>query len=49
MSDAEKRDQNDDESEREALEDLDVGEGADKVVGGAINCPCEGGQVHRQK
>jgi hypothetical protein len=48
MSDAEKMDQSDDESERQALEDLDVGDDAEKVIGGRISCPCEGGEFHRQ-
>ena len=49
MSDAEKLDQNEDASEREALDDLDVGDDAEKVIGGRISCPCEGGEIHRQK
>lgn len=40
MSDAEKPEQGDDESERQTLEDLDVGEDAEKVIGGTIECPC---------
>jgi hypothetical protein len=30
----------------EELQDLDVGDGADRVTGGS-NDPCEGGQIHR--
>jgi hypothetical protein len=48
MSDAEKTEQGDDESERQALEDLDVGDDAEKVIGGRIECPCQGGEFHRQ-
>jgi hypothetical protein len=48
MSDAEKMDQGEDETERQALEDLDAGDDAEKVVGGRISCPCEGGEFHRQ-
>ena len=47
MSDTEKSGQGEDESERQALEDLDVGDDAEKVIGGRISCPCEGGEVHR--
>jgi hypothetical protein len=48
MTDSEKTDENADESERRALEDLDVGDDAEKVIGGRISCPCEGGEVHRR-
>lgn len=44
MSDADKPEQSDDESERKALEDLDVGEDAEKVTGGTVACPCMGGE-----
>ncbi len=47
MTETEKTDQGDEESERQALEDLDVGDDAEKVIGGRISCPCEGGEVHR--
>ena len=47
MTEPEKTDDGTDESERQALEDLDVGDDADKVIGGRISCPCEGGEVHR--
>ena len=47
MTESEKTDDGADESERQALEDLDVGDDADKVIGGRISCPCEGGEVHR--
>jgi hypothetical protein len=48
MSDADKPKQGDDESERQALEDLDVGEDADKVVGGGGD-PCMGGEIRRPR
>jgi hypothetical protein len=38
-----------DDSDEQELEDLDVGDDADKVIGGAISCPCEGGQIHRPR
>jgi hypothetical protein len=47
MTEAEK-DEGADESERQALEDLDVGDDAEKVIGGRIECPCQGGEVHRR-
>jgi hypothetical protein len=49
MTEAEKKDEGADESERQALEDLDVGDDAEKVIGGRISCPCEGGEVHRPR
>ena len=48
MTEAEKKDDGGDESERQALEDLDVGDDAEKVIGGRIECPCMGGEFHRQ-
>lgn len=49
MSDAEKTEPGEDESERQALEDLDVADDAEKVIGGRIECPCMGGEFHRQQ
>jgi hypothetical protein len=48
MSDAEQRNQNDDDPEREALEDLDVGDDADKVIGGSLEDPCAGGKLQKK-
>jgi hypothetical protein len=48
MSDAEQRDQTEDDSEREAMEDLDVGDDADKVIGGLREDPCAGGQIQKK-
>jgi hypothetical protein len=47
-TDPEKPNPDDDEIDRLALEDLDVGDDAEKVVGGKISCPCEGGELHRR-
>ena len=50
MTDPDKRDQpaqSEDELDRQELEDLDVGDDADKVIGGKISCPCEGGEIRR--
>lgn len=41
--------QNKDDSDEKELEDLDVEDDADKVIGGRISCPCEGGEVHRPR
>ena len=49
MSDAEKTEPGDDESERQALEDLDAGDDAEKVIGCKIACPCMGGEIHKPK
>ena len=47
-NDPEKPNQKDDDADRLALEDLDAGDDAEKVIGGKIGCPCEGGEVHRR-
>ena len=49
MGDAENQEPNEDESTRQALEDLDVGDDADQVIGGKIECPCMGGEIHRPR
>jgi hypothetical protein len=41
--------QSKDDSDEQELEDLDVGDDADKVIGGAISCPCEGGEIQRPR
>jgi hypothetical protein len=33
-------------ADRLALEDLDAGDDADKVIGGKTACPCMGGEIH---
>ncbi len=38
-------DEKKDDDDEQELEDLDVGDDADKVIGGKISCPCEGGQI----
>jgi hypothetical protein len=35
-------------ADRLALEDLDAGDDADKVIGGKTACPCMGGEIHRR-
>ena len=45
MSDPDQSVRRDAELDDAALEDLDVeGDDAEKVVGGRITCPCEGGE-----
>ncbi len=41
--------QSKDDSDEQELEDLDVGDDADKVTGGMISCPCEGGEISRAR
>ena len=48
MTESEMPSESDEQAERQALDDLDVGEDADQVIGGRISCPCEGGEIHRQ-
>ena len=36
-----------DDSDEQELEDLDVGDDAEKVIGGRIACPCQGGEIRR--
>ena len=45
MSEPDPSAQSETELDRAALEDLDVeGDDAEKVAGGRITCPCEGGE-----
>jgi hypothetical protein len=47
MAEESSADQREDELDAE-LEDLEVGDDADKVIGGT-NDPCEGGQINKNK
>jgi hypothetical protein len=44
-TDPEQSNQEDAAADRLALEDLDPGDDADKVIGGKSACPCMGGEI----